>query len=118
MPATFVLPRNTGRTSGLSIRPGEAHGRVRFQLQSPSQGAATMASMQGGACFFNAAKRVLQFGLPAGLGVWVVLFIILGGLGLPELMLLLGAPVVVAATLWFVGCIVESYAVPTRQRQH
>jgi hypothetical protein len=77
-----------------------------------------MTSTQAGACFFHAAKRTLQFGLPTGLAVWIALFVPLGGLGLPELIVLLGAPLVLAATLWFVGCIVESYAVPSRQRQH
>jgi hypothetical protein len=43
---------------------------------------------------------------------------LLGGLGLPELMVLVGAPIVIGATLWLVAWIVEGFVVPRGQRQH
>src|SRR4051794_36660825 len=75
---------------------GGTHADSGIQLQSRSQGARfAMAVMHGVARLFLVAKRVVQCGVPISLGVWAVLYYALGGLGLPELMVLVGAPLMI-----------------------
>ena len=76
-----------------------------------------MAVTRGVARLFLVAKRVVQFGVPTGVGVWIVMFVILGGLGLPELMVLVGTPLMIGATFWLIAWIVEDFALPQRGRQ-
>lgn len=77
-----------------------------------------MAVMHGVARLFLVAKRVVQCGVPISIGVWVVLYYMLGGLGMPELMVLVGAPLMIGASFWLIAWIVEDLALPRRQRLH
>lgn len=71
-----------------------------------------MAATQGCERLFLVAKRVVQFGVPIGLGTWVVLLFVLGGLGLLEMMVLMGAPLLIGATIWLIAWIIEGFMLP------
>jgi len=78
-----------------------------------------MAAMQCVARLFLVAKRVVQYGVPMGVGAWIVLFVMLGGLGINELMVLVGVPLMIGASFWLIAWIVEGFALPARgERQH
>jgi hypothetical protein len=77
-----------------------------------------MAAIHGVSRLFLVAKRVVQFGVPISVGVWFLLYVLLGGVGLPELMILVGAPLMIGATFWLVAWIVEDLAVSHERRQH
>jgi hypothetical protein len=55
------------------------------------------------------AKRLMLFGSLAGMALWVLMFILMGGGSLPELFILIAAPLACGATLWLVAWIVEGF---------
>jgi hypothetical protein len=77
-----------------------------------------MSATDSVAWLFLVAKRVVQFGVPIGIGVWTFLFVRLGGLGVPEMMVLVGAPLMAGASLWVIAWIVEGCVAPRGERQH
>jgi hypothetical protein len=76
-----------------------------------------MAATHGCERLFLVAKRVVQFGVPLGLAAWIALWFVLGSLGLPELFVLMGAPLLIGATIWFIAWIVEGFMLPHGGKQ-
>jgi hypothetical protein len=77
-----------------------------------------MAAMHRVSRLFLVAKRVVQFGVPISVVAWVALYYMLGGVGLPELMVLIGTPLMIGASFWLIAWIVEDLAMPREHRQH
>ena len=77
-----------------------------------------MAAIHRVSRLFLVAKRVVQCGVPISIGVWIVLNYMLGGLGLPELMVLVAAPLMIGASFWLIAWIVEDLAMSRGHRQH
>ena len=48
-------------------------------------------------------KRLILFGSLAGIALWVLMYILMGGGGLAELFILIAAPLACGATLWLIA---------------
>ena len=55
------------------------------------------------------AKRIMLFGSPAGIALWILMFILKDGGGLAELFILTAVPLACGATLWLIAWIVEGF---------
>jgi hypothetical protein len=55
------------------------------------------------------AKRIMLFGSLAGIAIWVLMFILRGGGGLVDLLILIAVPLACGATLWLIGWIMEGF---------
>ena len=76
-----------------------------------------MVAITGVARLFLIARRVVEVGVPIALGLWFVFYFALGGVGMPELMVLLGFPLMISASVWLVAWILESVLLPRGERQ-